>query len=536
MTKAIKKVVYGCITGGYDNIPTHKYIAPDWDYVLFTDDKELVKQGRFAHWTIKPLAFDKLSNVKNARWHKVNAHKLFPEYDYSLWLDSNIIINDAGLFNLANDLIKQKILVAVPNHPERVCIYDEAEIIKEYRIDTPRIVDKEMQILRHDKYPKNNGLSETGILLRRHNDMKSTLDLWWSMIEKYSKRDQLSFNYALWKTNIERTPIYSGPYGFGIHRQNETFSFVYQQGHGTDKLRKVVDNKKFYIPLWLARIICLFIFSHEARRKFRHKYVKPKQNFGYAETFKTDIMKYNAFCKCDIIKTVVLGSSHARDAFVPDVTSFNFGNSSQDLYRAFKVYKYITKQNRKDLHNVILFWSVFHPGLQLEKTKEYLRCVPYKFFYDAKYIGKFPIPDKEILQELKHAVKTVSVPDGYRGESLYDVEHTDITHELVAKHIKNTQRNNNQIQYLGKIADLASKYNHKLYVVLPPYRQDYLDCLPKDNDIYFELFDFLSVHPEITLLNFQRDKDFLDTDFDSADHCNRHDAEKLTKKINRVIK
>ena len=147
MTKR-KKVVYACITGEYDDIPVHKYVAPDWDYVLFTDNQELIRQGHFAHWTIRPLVFNKLTNVKNARWHKVNAHKLFPEYDYSLWLDSNIVVNNDGLFDLANKLIKQNTLVAVPNHPERKCIYAEAEKIKEYKIDYPDIVDTEINVLR----------------------------------------------------------------------------------------------------------------------------------------------------------------------------------------------------------------------------------------------------------------------------------------------------------------------------------------------------------------------------------------------------
>ena len=83
---------------------------------------------------------------------------------------------------------------------------------------------------------------------------------------------------------------------------------------------------------------------------------------------------------------------------------------------------------------------------------------------------------------------------------------------------------------------MTQKYGHKLYVVLPPYRQDYLDCLPDDKDIYFELFNFISLHPEVTLLNFQHDKDFSDDDFDSADHCNKIGAEKLTKKIKGFVK
>ena len=52
--------------------------------------------------------------------------------------------------------------------------------------------------------PKNYGLNETNILLRRHNvpQIIKLMDEWWSYIEKYTKRDQLSLSYVLWKNDI----------------------------------------------------------------------------------------------------------------------------------------------------------------------------------------------------------------------------------------------------------------------------------------------------------------------------------------------
>ena len=248
--------------------------------------------------------------------------------------------------------------------------------------------------------------------------------------------------------------------------------------------------------------------------------------------FTVDILKFKSFTNnCDKIETVVLGSSHGRDAFLPDNNCFNLANSSQDLYRASKVYEYIINNcTSSSVKNIILFWSVFHPGLQLEKTQEYIKCIPYKALYGIEYAMPLPIDDSSILKHIHKQSKII--PDQeYRGESFYNVTHIDITQELVAKHIKNTKRNNNQIQYLENMATLAAQHGHKLYIVLPPYRQDYLDCLPSDQEIYFELFAFLQKNPDVQLLNFQRDPDFKSTDFDSADHCNKTGARKLTNKI-----
>ena len=266
----MKKVIYSCITGGYDDVPVHKYVAPDWDYVLFTDNKELIAKGRCAHWIIRPLVFNKLTNVKNNRWHKINTHKLFPEYDVSIYLDGNIIVNNSGLFKVVEKLIADNVLIGVPNHPHRKCIYDEAKVIKKRKIDLPKIVNAEIKVLKADKYPKKNGLSENNILFRQHNKIQNTLDLWWNMVETYSKRDQLSFCYALWKTNIKYVPIYTDEQGFGIHHKKDgDFTFVHSQSHNHDP---IVRTK--HIPKNIGKILCLFIPIAKYRNRFKDKYIK----------------------------------------------------------------------------------------------------------------------------------------------------------------------------------------------------------------------------------------------------------------------
>ena len=252
--------------------------------------------------------------------------------------------------------------------------------------------------------------------------------------------------------------------------------------------------------------------------------------------FSYDIMKFIALGKCHDLKNLVLGSSHGRDGFIPTKFDFNLANSSQDLYRGWKLYEYVAKHNGKKLKNVILFWSVFHAGLQLEKTREFVRCIPYKGLYNITYASKLPIDDKEGMEILKKQKKSTVCPDGFRGKAAYNLIHfNEPTSVLVGKHLKNTMRNNNQIQYLEKIVNKAKRAKHNVYVVLPPYRSDYLKCLPNESVVYRELFDFLNKHKDVKLLNFQRDKDFKDSDFDSPDHCNEFGGVKLTKKIKCAI-
>jgi len=95
-----KKVVYTCLTGNYDTLPLHSYLAYDWDYVCFTDSEELLKAKQFGAWRIRPIAFSKLDNARNNRWHKTHPHVILPDYDESIYIDANIAIKDGWIFNL----------------------------------------------------------------------------------------------------------------------------------------------------------------------------------------------------------------------------------------------------------------------------------------------------------------------------------------------------------------------------------------------------------------------------------------------------
>lgn len=248
-----------------------------------------------------------------------------------------------------------------------------------------------------------------------------------------------------------------------------------------------------------------------------------------------EILKYLALQKHKDFENLVLGSSHGRDAFIPGKKDFNLSNSSLDLYRIWNLYKYVVEHDYNKIKKVIIVWSVFHPGLQLEKTQEFKKCIPYKALFNIDYACGFRLNDTDAIEQIKKQLTETKCPYDYRGKSGYDKNHNDPVDRLVHKHLKNTMRNNNQIQYLDDIVKLARTQNHAVYIVLPPYRSDYLKYLPDDKIIYRELFDFLNENTDVKLLNLQRDNDFTDSDFDSPDHCNENGGIKLTEKIRHKL-
>lgn len=260
----MRKVIYTCITGEYDDACAHTYLNDDWDYVMFTDNQYLLGMERYKHWEIRPLTFDKMNNVKNARWHKINAHILFPEYDYSLWIDGNIVIQSCDFFERINTLINSGIIIAVPLHPVRNCIFDEAQTIKDLRIDNKNTVNREIRKLHCWHYPKSNGLNETCIMLRKHNDkdIRHAQKRWWHMVKNYSKRDQLSYNWAMWRGGINTVPMYNLP---GQHRNSCELLFVHKRTHNQNPAKNFDD---WTIPYWMVKIVCFVIPHTKDKQRF----------------------------------------------------------------------------------------------------------------------------------------------------------------------------------------------------------------------------------------------------------------------------
>ena len=75
-------------------------------------------------------------------------------------------------------------------------------ICKNLKKDTGANIDSQLERYRKEGYPEGNGLVQSNIVIRKHNSESciKLMEAWWKEIYEGSHRDQLSFNYALWKT------------------------------------------------------------------------------------------------------------------------------------------------------------------------------------------------------------------------------------------------------------------------------------------------------------------------------------------------
>lgn len=231
-----KAVIYTCVTNNYDCLTDPVIIDRSFDYICFADKKTKV-DNKIKVWQIKKLAFSKLDNIRNARWHKTHPHLLFKEYKYSIYIDSNINILNKKFYQDIKEQIKNKALIAVQPHFARENIYEEFSECLRLKKDKSEIIKKQKYYLEKEKF---NGkyyiFPETNIIFRSHlqDKVMAAMQVWWSMIKKYSYRDQLSFTYALWKVKLPHQLLSPDSYRF-----SDTISFAYKNKHQGGKISQV---------------------------------------------------------------------------------------------------------------------------------------------------------------------------------------------------------------------------------------------------------------------------------------------------------
>jgi len=194
-------VVYTCITGGYDNIIEPTVVTPGVDYICFTDDKTLTSKT----WEFRPIPENLLgySKVVQQRGVKMLPHKYLDDYDISVYVDGCVVVRE-NIKEFLKTLDFNSYSVFISEHPARKCIYAEKEAcvkIKKITGDAVALAEKQIKRYKNEGFPENFGLVQANIIIRKHNDnyCKILMEEWWKEFKENAPRDQLSFNYVLWK-------------------------------------------------------------------------------------------------------------------------------------------------------------------------------------------------------------------------------------------------------------------------------------------------------------------------------------------------
>jgi len=205
LNKLIKskfKVVYTAIFSDKDNLPE---VTPTVGvrFVCFTDSLTM----RSKTWEIIQVLpkFYQSTPRKTARWFKLHPFLLFPNSKYIMWKDAPYSLERPikDFF----DLLGENEL-AVFEHPRRTCLYDEAKICSEWKLDNAEVIQKQIAKYKAEEYPENNGLAETGFVVWHRTELTEKLvKIWWEELDNNCVRDQVSFPYACWKVGASYSII-----------------------------------------------------------------------------------------------------------------------------------------------------------------------------------------------------------------------------------------------------------------------------------------------------------------------------------------
>lgn len=202
-------VVYTAIFGKKDNLHTPKVIPQDCDFICFTDQplSSRVWQVR----RIPPPVPD--DPTRSARRVKILAHEYLPEYTTSVWVDGNIIIR-GNVRDILDDVLTDYPMAVYDHASSRQFPLRSVRESADYLIETamrgkwqedPELVRMQMDAYIQEGFPDDGGVLWSCVLFRRHHDPKvqETMTLWWHEVLTRTRRDQMSFNYATWKTGLK---------------------------------------------------------------------------------------------------------------------------------------------------------------------------------------------------------------------------------------------------------------------------------------------------------------------------------------------
>lgn len=182
-------VIYTVISGDKDEL-CDDINTQGAKAVCFTDNPKLKSKV----WEIRliPNLFKDIR--RDSRVVKMLPHIYFPNAEYSLYLDGNII-SKIPIKRLISEWLKETD-IAMFRHNTRNCLFDEAAECILLGLDNKQVI--ESHIARYTGFKRNKGLYQGGVILRRHTDkIKRFNEMWWAEYCTGCKRDQISMPYVI---------------------------------------------------------------------------------------------------------------------------------------------------------------------------------------------------------------------------------------------------------------------------------------------------------------------------------------------------
>ncbi|GAB2267826.1 hypothetical protein Dimus_002802 [Dionaea muscipula] len=159
-------------------------------------------------WRLVLLKFPPYDEPRrNGKVPKILVHRLFPEAQYSIWIDGKMELIVDPLLILERYLWRGKHTYAIAQHKHHRSIYEEADANKRRKRYARPLIDLHMKIYRYEGMepwsPMKHVISdvpEGAIIIREHTALNNLFScLWFNEVHLFTPRDQLSFGYVVYR-------------------------------------------------------------------------------------------------------------------------------------------------------------------------------------------------------------------------------------------------------------------------------------------------------------------------------------------------
>lgn len=197
-------VVYTCTVNNYDNFSLIQRPVEGIRFVYFTNNLSKVPEGWEGRELLSPPRLTNGHDIN--RFHKVFPHHVLPGFKQSIYIDGNVNFN-GSFIGLAGKLSDSNVAVAAFQHPLWHTLEEEAiacEQGKKFDLHDICAVKKQLNNYQAEGLDLSQNIPANYLLVRDHGypGLFQCMSLWWSQLFEYSKRDQMSLCYSLWKMNI----------------------------------------------------------------------------------------------------------------------------------------------------------------------------------------------------------------------------------------------------------------------------------------------------------------------------------------------
>jgi hypothetical protein len=192
----VKCAVISANFGGFDPVFPHPPQSTQADFFLFSDKPIPDADAKGWKNLVVPFPRGELSNRMRAKYFKLQHHRIpeLKDYGMFIWVDAAIEMTSKDYVIKMLQPAKEGLNCFI--HPDRKCIYAEAETLQKHfpkKIEGERLAEQIAEY-RRIGHPENFGLCVmTHFVHIPTAESKRVFDEWWMETIKWTARDQVSF-------------------------------------------------------------------------------------------------------------------------------------------------------------------------------------------------------------------------------------------------------------------------------------------------------------------------------------------------------